>query len=59
MASIPTTSKQSIVLASTSLGTDEEDKISYELISVPKIQTSKLTQTPVLGPLQLRRNCNI
>ena len=30
MASIPKTSKQSIVLASTSLGTDEEDKIGYE-----------------------------
>ena len=30
MASIPTTSKQSIVLASTSFGTDEENKIDYE-----------------------------
>ena len=30
MASIPTTSKQSIVLASTSSGTDEENKIDYE-----------------------------
>ena len=30
MASIPTTSKQSIVLASTPSGTDEEDKIGYE-----------------------------
>ena len=30
MASILTTSKQSIVLASTSSGTDEENKINYE-----------------------------
>ena len=30
MASIPTTSKQSVVLASTSSGTDEENKIDYE-----------------------------
>ena len=30
MASIPTTSKQSVVLASISLGTDEEDKIGHE-----------------------------
>ena len=30
MASIPTTSKQSVVLASASSGTDEENKIDYE-----------------------------
>ena len=30
MASIPTSSKQSIVLASTSSRTDEENKIDYE-----------------------------
>ena len=30
MASIPTTSKQSVVLASTSCGTDEENKVDYE-----------------------------